>query len=82
MIFDRDELITKMSKEIDGGVCKSIEEILEELGYNKGDLSVNDLVYIDEHFFNCETCSWTMPNDDLCGIEDLQVCLDCYGEIE
>ncbi len=74
-------LVQQIEEHVEGGVCQSIEEIVEELGYDYNKLSINELHEIDSAVFNCDVCGWTQPTENLADNEDFDlICQDCNEE--
>ncbi len=81
----RKEDLDKIIRCVDGGVCRSIEELCKEcldkecLDKEFDSLSTKDQREIEDAIFTCTDCGWTMPNDELSEEED-GVCRECAGE--
>ena len=80
---DIDQMISDIEEYVDGGCCKSINEILTELGYAEtDDLDKEATDAIDGTVFTCIQCDWTMPIDCMCEKKD-ETCDECFQkEIE
>lgn len=77
--LERANLIDDLVGDIEGGVAKSLEQLIEERGYDFDTLDRHTLAAIDERFFVCDQCNWTMPVDELSETEvgDGFLCREC-----
>ena len=79
----RGQLLDDLQGKVQGGVAESLENLLESMGYKVEKLDRHTLAAIDEHFFCCDQCNWTMPVDDLSETEagDGFLCKECVDGI-
>lgn len=78
--LDRANLIKDMEEYIGGGTSETLEHVFEICcGYDFYKLDRHTLAAIDEHFFTCDQCNWTMPVDELSETEadDGFLCKEC-----
>lgn len=80
--LERTNLISDLEGDIEGGVAKSLEQLIEKRGYQFDRLDRHTLAAIDEMFFVCDQCDWTMPVDELSETEtgDGFLCKECADE--
>lgn len=76
---ERAEFIDTLESMIQGGVAESLENLIESMGFNPDKLDRITLAVIDEMFFTCDQCNYTMPVDELCetGVGDGFLCREC-----
>lgn len=76
---ERAEFIDTLESMIQGGVAESLENLVEKMGFDLDKLDRHTLAVIDEMFFCCDQCNWTMPVDELCETEagDGFLCREC-----
>lgn len=80
----RGQLLDDLQSRVQGGVAESLEDILYAMGINMMLLDRHTLAAIDEHFFCCDQCNWTMPVDKLSETEvgDGFLCKECEEDRE
>lgn len=61
---------------VEGGVAHSMETILAGAGIDPDFLTLEDWHELDQYFFECQACNWTMPVEMQSGIAD-DLCLEC-----
>lgn len=60
------------------GTCQSLEKVSQD--WEAGELSIDDLAYIESEIFLCDNCGWWC---ETCEAHDSwfgEVCDDCYRE--
>lgn len=65
---------------VEGGVCKSIDELLNDIGFDLAELSKEEVEDIDDAIFTCSLCGWTMSCDERAEDDD-DTCLECYDDL-
>ena len=78
--LERANLIQDMEEYIGGGTSETLEHVVGCVsGIDLDKLDRHTLAAIDEHFFCCDQCNWTMPVDDLSETEagDGFLCKEC-----
>ncbi len=56
------------------GTCKTLDDVLEAMGYNIDDMSTDMLASLDDEVMLCDTCGWWI---EACEMEDGYECNDC-----
>lgn len=70
--------VKKLVESVEGGVCKSLDELIEE-SFPPGTLPTDDeYQQIDNNVFECQSCGWTLPTEEM-SIDD-DVCEECKDE--
>lgn len=59
------------------GTCKSLDDVLEDLGYDIGTVPFEVLQILDNNILRCECCEWWVEISE-CNEEG--VCSDCAPE--
>jgi hypothetical protein len=78
---DINKICEYLAKEVDGGVGKSIDYLLDqEFGFDTSNLTLEQCYQIDDTVFECAGCGWTMPSDMLSENEEDMICTDCDEE--
>jgi len=77
--IERGQLLDDLQGRVQGGVAETLQNILDVMGYEIEELDRHTLAAIDEHFFCCDQCNWTMPVDELSETEsgDGFLCKEC-----
>lgn len=70
-----DELIYHLN-----GTSLSLEEGCSDLGINSNDLSLEDLIEIDNWIFQCDGCGWWCDIGDRVSNSIGNFCSDCADE--
>jgi hypothetical protein len=80
--LERANLIAELEASVKGGVAETLENLIESFGYNMEKLDRHTLAAIDERFFTCDVCNFSMPVDELSETEagDGFLCNDCAIE--
>lgn len=77
------ELMDYLANSIEGGTTQSIPSLVEEFfNYEKEihDLDMEDLFAIDQAFFTCDQCGWTMLIEDMADSDTDRICNQCEEE--
>lgn len=81
--LERCNLIAEMEEYVGSGCSQSLEDIIGCFyGGDIENLDRHTLASIDERFFCCDQCNWTMPVDELAETEagDGFLCKECADE--
>lgn len=70
--------IQKCVRSVDGGVAKSLDEIVRDV-LNKELEELEELSELDDEIFTCTDCGWTMPREEESENEP-DVCIECDEE--
>ena len=82
--LQRANLLADLEGDIEGGVSKSLEDLIGERGYDFHKLDRYTLAAIDERFFSCDKCGWTHTVDEMGETEagDGLLCVYCEAVLD
>lgn len=81
--LERTNLIADLESIIKGGHAETLENLIESLGYDLDKLDQYTKAAVDERFFTCDDCCFSMPVDELSETEegDGFLCKECADEV-